>query len=165
MAVLSRLTEYEESAQRYSFLREDRVLRLKQRSASTQRIEVDQSGDERRVERSGSRRAGILLVVLGLLFVGLAAGDALAGTGLGGFRESGETIRGGSGEDALIGGAGDDEIYGLGSRDLLFGGAGDDFIESSDGVRDEIKCGPGKDVASVDEKDLVSRDCETVYRN
>jgi Ca2+-binding RTX toxin-like protein len=106
-----------------------------------------------------------LLVVLGLLFVGLAAGDAVAGTGLGSFRDGAISIHGGSGEDALIGGSGDDEIYGLSGRDLLVGGAGDDFIEASDGTRDQVRCGPGQDVVSVDEKDFIARDCETVYKN
>jgi Ca2+-binding RTX toxin-like protein len=75
------------------------------------------------------------------------------------------SIHGGSGEDALIGGSGDDEIYGLSGRDLLVGGAGDDFIEASDGTRDQVRCGPGQDVVSVDEKDFVASDCETVYKN
>lgn len=127
----------------------------------------------------GSRRTGVLLVVLGSLFVLLAAGDALAGTKLGSggddvMRGSGagenlagmggdDSIHGGPGEDSLSGGAGEDEIYGLEGRDLLLGGAGDDFIEAADGVKDHIGCGPGDDVVSLDEKDLVARDCETVY--
>ena len=61
------------------------------------------------------------------------------------------------------GGAGEDEIYGLEGRDFLLGGAGDDFIEAADGERDHIGCGPGNDVVSVDKKDLVAHDCETVY--
>nr|MDQ3386380.1 hypothetical protein [Actinomycetota bacterium] len=127
---------------------------LKQRSVSNRSDRggnIEESTDVGCVERSGSRRAGILLVVLGLLFVSLAAGDAVAGTGFGSFRDGAVRIHGGSGEDALIGGSGDDEIYGLSGRDLLVGGAGDDFIEASEGTRDQVRCGPGQDVVSVDE--------------
>lgn len=146
----------------------ERVLSLKQRSISNRSGKsgnVGESTDVGCVARSGSRRAGLLLVVLGLLFVGLAAGGAVAGTGLGSFRDGAVKVYGGSGEDALIGGSGDDEIYGLSGRDLLVGGAGDDFIEASDGTRDQVRCGPGQDVVSVDEKDFVASDCETVYKN
>ncbi len=127
----------------------------------------------------GSRWMGVLLVVLGALFILLAAGDALAGTRIGsGGRDTmrgsvtgenlagmggADSIHGGAGGDSLSGGAGGDEIYGLGGWDLLLGGAGDDFIEAADGAKDHIRCGSGDDVVSLDEKDLVARDCETVY--
>ena len=45
----------------------------------------------------------------------------------------------------------------------MLGGAGDDFLESKDGERDYVDCGPGEDVASVDMQDRVSRTCETIY--
>lgn len=70
----------------------------------------------------------------------LAAGDALAGAELGG--------RG-------------DELFGV--RDTLLGGTGDDFVETKDGERDYVDCGPGDDAASVDMQDRVSHTCETIY--
>lgn len=132
--------------------------------------------------RAGQRKTRLLgasLVAAAVLLLVLAAGDALAGTLAGGagddaLRGSGQDERlagfggedalwGLDGEDVLFGGAGDDELYGGGERDTLVGGAGDDFVETKDGARDYVECGPGTDVASVDFGDLVSRSCESVY--
>jgi len=125
------------------------------------------------------RRAGLLVVAVGLLLLSLAAGDALAGAELGGrgddaLRGSGQADRlagfggedgiwGLGGDDGLSGGGGEDKLYGGPGRDELLGGAGDDFLEAKDGGRDYVDCGPGHDSASVDPEDLVSRTCETVY--
>ncbi len=155
---------------------------LKQKSASPKPSEIPHGEGLAADSRSGSRRVGGLLAVVGTLFVLLAAGDALAGTTLGSSRDDvmrgsdhrkaeesfagmggADLIHGGAGADSLSGGAGDDEIYGLGGQDFLLGGSGDDFMEAADGERDHIGCGPGNDVVSVDKKDLVARDCETVY--
>lgn len=126
-----------------------------------------------------TRWLGILLVVAGLLFIALAAGDALAGTVVG--RGGEDEIRGSAarermaglngddrlyglaGDDILIGGRGDDELYGGSGGDALLGGSGDDFIEARDGEQDYVACGSGADVASVDAADVVARSCETVY--
>ena len=136
----------------------------------------------REAPRSGQRKArlvGISFVVAAVLLLALAAGDALAGTLAGGgdddaLRGSGQDERlagfggddglwGLEGEDVIFGGAGGDELYGGSGRDTLVGGAGDDFIETKDGSRDYVECGPGLDVASVDFGDLVARSCESVY--
>ncbi len=125
------------------------------------------------------RRAGLLVVAVGLLLLSLAAGDALAGAELGGRGDDelsgaaqddrlagfgGEDgIWGLEGDDGLSGGAGGDELYGGPGQDVLYGGAGDDFLEAKDGGRDYVDCGTGRDAASVDPEDLVSRDCETIY--
>lgn len=125
------------------------------------------------------RRAGLPVVAVGLLLLSLAAGDALAGAELGGrgddaLRGAGHDDRlagfggedgiwGLGGADGLSGGAGGDELYGGPGRDVLYGGAGDDFLEAKDGGRDYVDCGTGRDAASVDPEDLVSRSCETVY--
>lgn len=136
------------------------------------------------VRRRGPRWLGVLFVGFGALFLSLAAGDALAGTRLGGVEDDvmrvsktatvggeehlagmagADVIYGGASDDSLSGGAGDDEIYGGEGSDLLLGGTGDDFIEAADGVRDMVGCGPGADVVSADGEDLVASDCETVY--
>jgi Ca2+-binding RTX toxin-like protein len=67
------------------------------------------------------------------------------------------------GDAGLSGGAGGDDLYGSPGRDELYGGAGDDFLEAKDGGRDYMNCGPGRDAASVDLEDLVSRSCEAIY--
>jgi RTX calcium-binding nonapeptide repeat (4 copies) len=136
----------------------------------------------REAARAGQGKArlmGTLFVAAATLLLALAAGDALAGTLAGGngddaLRGSGQDERlagfggedklwGLDGEDVLFGGVDDDELYGGGGRDTLVGGAGDDFVETKDGARDYVECGPGNDVASVDFGDLVSRSCETIY--
>lgn len=134
------------------------------------------------------RRAGFLLVVSGMSLLAISAGDTLADAAQRGFR--GDELRGsvsdfvsGSGLEKVIhgtggvdllhgpsrggkivGGSGADEVYGGPGLDVLLGGSGDDFIEAKDGVGDFVGCGAGHDVASVDEKDRVAPDCETVYR-
>jgi Ca2+-binding RTX toxin-like protein len=125
------------------------------------------------------RQSGLLVVVVGLLLLSLAAGDALAGAELGGRGD--DALRGSelddrlagfggedgiwslAGEDGLSGGGGADELYGGLGRDTLLGSAGDDFLETKDGERDYVDCGPGEDAASVDMQDRVSRTCETIY--
>ncbi len=72
-------------------------------------------------------------------------------------------MRGLAGKDGLSGGGGDDELYGGQGRDALLGGKADDFLESKDGERDYVDCGPGGDAVSVDMEDRVSRTCETIY--
>jgi Ca2+-binding RTX toxin-like protein len=125
---------------------------------------------ESRSAGKGLRQSGLLVVVVGLLLLSLAAGDALAGAELGG--RGNDALRGSElddrragfgGEDGLSGGGGADELYGGLGRDTLLGGAGDDFLETKDGERDYVDCGPGEDAASVDMQDRVSRTCETIY--
>ena len=132
------------------------------------------------VVKGPTRRAGVLLLVCGVLLLSLAAGDVLAGAVPGGDRGdgvrgsgAGETINGTggsdllyglSGGDGIFGGKGADEIYGGLGPDVMLGGPGNDFIEAKDGVGDFVGCGSGHDVVSIDEKDHVSADCEIVYR-
>jgi Ca2+-binding RTX toxin-like protein len=118
-------------------------------------------------KRSGLAR--FLLVVIGVCFLTLAAGNALAesvhGGGASALRgnEGGERLNGSGRVDGIWGLGGDDELYGGGGRDLILGGGGDDFIEAKDGEADLVGCGSGNDVASVDLADRVARDCETIY--
>lgn len=54
--------------------------------------------------------------------------------------------RGGSGEDILMGGSGDDDLSGGDDFDILVGGAGnDDLSDAYDGHQDEFYGGPGAD--------------------
>ena len=55
-------------------------------------------------------------------------------------------------DDGLSGGEGGDELYG-----------GEDFPGAKDGGRDYVNCGPGRDAASGDPEDPVSRSCEAIY--
>jgi Ca2+-binding RTX toxin-like protein len=101
------------------------------------------------------------------VFVGLSAGDVIdGGDGTDALDLSGEvvgmtvsldellveTVIGTLGDDVLIGGAGNDRLQ---------GGSGADRIEARDGGADTVDCGPGSDVAIVDETDSVTG-CESV---
>jgi parallel beta-helix repeat protein len=76
---------------------------------------------------------------------------------------------GGQGRDRLIGGTGSDRLAGRwgpdkivggkGGPDCLLGGLGNDRIRSVNGRRDIVKCGRGRDRATVERKDKV-RGCE-----
>ena len=76
------------------------------------------------------RQAGVLVVVVGLLLLSLAAGDALAGAELGG-----------RGDDALRGSDLDDRLAGFGGEDGIWGFAGDDGLSGGGGA-DELYGGP-----------------------
>ena len=118
-------------------------------------------------KRSGLAR--FMLVMIGVSFLTLAAGNALADSVSGGGasalrgNDGGERLNGFGKEDGIWGLGGDDDLYGGGGRDLILGGAGDDFIEAKDGKADFVGCGSGNDVASVDLADIVARDCESIY--
>jgi CSLREA domain-containing protein len=80
-------------------------------------------------------------------------------------------VTGGAGDDKVRGGPGDDFVKGDGGNDVLNLGPGEDFAHSgggadkifaADGDKDKIICGTGKDVAHVDPKDEVDKDCNTV---
>ncbi len=79
-------------------------------------------------------------------------------------------IAGGSSNDLLIGGPDNDRIFGEGGtdrirvgsgRNFVDAGSGNDSIESRNGERDRIICGPGRDRVHADRYDLLS-DCEIV---
>lgn len=72
-----------------------------------------------------------------------------------------DVLDGQTGDDRVDGGPGNDVIRGGYGSDLLLGGPGDDVIDAADGARDIVDCGPGKDRATVDQKDRVTG-CETI---
>lgn len=94
-------------------------------------------------------------------------GDDCAAGGVGNDRidlgAGADTGDGGTGNDLLVGGAGNDRLVGGPGRDDMRGGAGNDRISARDGTGDRIICGPGRDVAVVDRRDVTSG-CETVAR-
>jgi len=73
-----------------------------------------------------------------------------------------DRLIGGPGRDRLAGKFGDDKIVGgKGGPDCLLGGQGHDRIRSVNGRSDVVKCGPGRDRATVESKDRV-RGCERI---
>jgi Ca2+-binding RTX toxin-like protein len=74
-----------------------------------------------------------------------------------------DRLFGGPGNDFLFGGSGNDRITPGPGRDHVFAGPGNDRIFARDGQRDVIDCGPGHDVAYVDQFDRTRR-CEVVIR-
>ena len=75
-----------------------------------------------------------------------------------------DKLYGRGGNDALSGLAGNDLLDGGSGRDVLDAGAGNDTLRARDGQRDIVRCGSGRDLAVVDRRDIVARDCETVRR-
>jgi Ca2+-binding RTX toxin-like protein len=77
--------------------------------------------------------------------------------GLGGL----DIIYGGPGSDVIYGGPGKDWIDGNKGEDVLYGGDGNDYLGGgSDGQRDKLYCGKGKDFYFADENDYVDSSCE-----
>jgi Ca2+-binding RTX toxin-like protein len=74
------------------------------------------------------------------------------------------TLVGGHGNDELRGRTGDDRLLPQKGADVIQGGPGDDRLNAIDNHRDRtIDCGPGRDVALVDEGiDPPTRRCEQV---
>lgn len=81
-----------------------------------------------------------------------------------------ERVDGGSGDDALTGTGGPDQLYGgpgadaldgAGGSDVLAGGLGDDTLRARDGAADLVSCGDGSDAAVVDQLDAADS-CEAV---
>jgi Ca2+-binding RTX toxin-like protein len=72
-----------------------------------------------------------------------------------------DSLRGRGGFDCLKGHKGNDELTGGVAGDILQGGPGDDTHNARDGKRDKVNCGPGDDVALVDQRDVV-KGCETL---
>jgi hypothetical protein len=88
--------------------------------------------------------------------------DVLIGAGA-------DRLEGGPGDDDLRGHKGEDTLVGGPGRDYLFGGRGRDRFSVRDGERDVVVCGrtaaaPGPDKVWADRLDVVSSDCELVYR-
>lgn len=72
-----------------------------------------------------------------------------------------DVLAGGPGGDALLGGPGDDQILPGSGVDRVSAGPGDDLVFARDGKAETVGCGPGRDVVSADEDDVL-RGCEEV---
>ena len=105
--------------------------------------------------------------------IGSGANDGTRGEG-DDVRGDVERVRGGRGDDMLVGnarrngllgGAGDDALKGARGNDLMRGGAGRDRLEGRDDASfsDALRCGPGEpDEALANAPDSVAADCEQV---
>jgi hypothetical protein len=87
---------------------------------------------------------------------GTAKADQIYGRG------AADSLFGRGGNDRLVGGPGPDSIDGGPGSDVILGGPGPDRIFADDGYPDQVNCGPGWDVATVDELDTVAANCEVV---
>ncbi len=76
-------------------------------------------------------------------------------------RGGNDTLEGGDGADALIGGPGNDTLEGGAAADSLDGGDGDDVIRSRDVFGDSVNCGAGADIALIDGADSTTG-CEVL---
>lgn len=105
----------------------------------------------------------------------LAAGVAVATTGVESAFVGYNVIMGTHGANDLRGGPGDDLLASEGvwgaspedtALDTVYGAEGDDLIDtvSDPPSRDVVRCGPGRDEVQADPKDDVGRDCERVRR-
>lgn len=88
---------------------------------------------------------------------------------VGAYRE--DILQGGRGSDRLLGGPSGDALYGGSGRDRIDGQFGRDLVFARDGWRDTIVCGtnrggtPERDEVWADRLDQVGRDCEAVHRS
>ena len=73
---------------------------------------------------------------------------------------SGDFVFGDKGDDVIYGGDGDDYVFGGKGADVIYGGDGNDTFEDSDGQRDKLYCGNGKDEYGADKIDYVDSSCE-----
>lgn len=77
-------------------------------------------------------------------------------------------LLGNGGSDRVLGGPEADDVTGGAGRDGMFGGDGNDILDSFDQERDNVvDCGPGRDIAYVDQKDRnakIIEDCEQIIR-
>jgi RTX calcium-binding nonapeptide repeat (4 copies) len=121
-------------------------------------------------KKAASRRGRCANALLGGRFddqlTGTRAGDRILG------RAGRDALRGLGGADCLSGQAGDDVLDGGGGNDRLTGGPGvnryaagrgRDVVNARNGRRERVDCGPGRDRAVVDRRDVVRR-CERVRR-
>ena len=72
-----------------------------------------------------------------------------------------DVLEGGNGDEVLSTKRGDDKLIGGGGEDELNAGLDDDDVRAADGEPDDVDCGAGEDVASVDSFDDV-KNCEIV---
>jgi Ca2+-binding RTX toxin-like protein len=78
--------------------------------------------------------------------------------GLGGSDE----IFHGSGDDVIYAGPGNDDVYPDTGKDVIYGGDGNDMLASNDtdGQRDKLYCGAGRDKYLADPTDYVDSSCD-----
>ena len=92
-------------------------------------------------------------------------GNDLLDGGAGGDRVEGEAgadvIYGGAGGETITGGDGADQINPEDGTDSVNAGAAGDLVVARDGIKDNVDCGSGTDVAITDPIDTVTN-CETV---
>ncbi|MGH2980038.1 MAG: hypothetical protein ACRDLQ_10455 [Solirubrobacterales bacterium] len=74
-----------------------------------------------------------------------------------------DRVVGGSGSDFLSGGSGKDRLVGGPGRNRYEAGSGNDSIKSANGVREKVDCGFGRDRVTADRRDILSG-CERVKR-
>jgi Ca2+-binding RTX toxin-like protein len=79
---------------------------------------------------------------------GLGGSDTIVGGG------GNDRMSGGKKGDVLRGGAGKDRLSGAGGRDRYSGGGGRDTLTARDGVREQVKGGPGRDRGRLDRNDI-----------
>jgi Ca2+-binding RTX toxin-like protein len=100
---------------------------------------------------------------------GLGDSDAIDGGGgndvIYGGPGGDESLTGDDGDDVIYGGGGNDFLSGWGGEDVLYGGDGNDALNGldeglKDTQRDELYCGPGKDVYDAGKFDYVDSSCE-----
>ncbi len=72
-----------------------------------------------------------------------------------------DVVVGSPASNEILGRGGDDDIDGAGGFDYIDADAGDDMVRSRDGNAERVDCGPGTDVAIVDDIDLPVA-CEDV---
>lgn len=87
-------------------------------------------------------------------------------------KEGEDTVDGGAGSDFVVGGGGRDHLTGGGGDDILSdglgrneydAGGGDDIVSARQSVPEQVRCGPGEDVAYLDVRDRPSG-CEHVVQ-
>ena len=81
--------------------------------------------------------------------------------------EGPDELHAGTGDDTVRGGPGDDRLWAGPGHDVVHGGAGDDALHAlaADGTADTLDCGPGRDRAWVlasERPTTTFRGCETV---
>jgi hypothetical protein len=111
----------------------------------------------------------------GAKLVGTIAGDLMKGTSkrdhlLGGEGDDcldgqggPDRLDGSTGADRLRGGDGADRVTGGPGPDRLAGERGADVIHARDGLRELVRCGPGRDLARLDRRDR-GIGCERIRR-
>jgi Ca2+-binding RTX toxin-like protein len=65
---------------------------------------------------------------------------------------------------SMIGGTGDDTLFGGALADTIDAGPGRDVIDVRDGGADNVACGDGVDVVRYDAGDSVASDCEVLFQ-